>query len=81
MKICSISGASAFKTGTPEINPHDDRATNSNEHAMHKNEIGHSGRPMRANVDQCRPMQTNADQCRPVQTNTDQCRPMQTNAD
>ena len=41
MKVCSISGAGAFKMGTPEINPHDDRATNSNEHAMHKNEIGH----------------------------------------
>ena len=41
MKVCSISDAGAFKMGTPEINPEDDGATNSNEHPMHKNEIGH----------------------------------------
>ena len=97
MNARSISGAGAFKMGTPQINPEDDGATNSNEHTMHKMKLAikadrcglmltnaHQCTPMRTNADGWGLMQTIADQCRPMQTNADRCRLMQimqTNAD
>ena len=61
MNARSISGAGAFKTGTPEINPEDDGATNSNEHTMHKMKLA-------IKADRCGLMQTNANQCGLTQT-------------